>query len=351
MRALTLRRFHLLDNDLPSQFAAYVSHAYSISRLTEVLRGVLCAADIEVPSRLDDLLNRYVIDHRWPASVARSLNEPLADRILGVIQNAKMPIPLAELPERIEGSNPYDVRLVVDKLVVRLALVEDIRTVTWEMVVGILPAVREQMTVASLPRERPPLLECESPKAIGPDGSPIVDDIRAVLIEVASQPPRLRQNQTLFHKEVERFEAALDPLAGWLLDAMKWSAERRLNRAMTWARALKLARVEPEGKLIRLVLTADGQEWLSSGAAEVPAEIYRLISTFEIIPELFSPHLDLFLLGLNPWDTVGAADVRFLGTHVVALKVEKGQRPPHYVAAKPVDHLACASNSTWPWPG
>ncbi len=121
---------------------------------------------------------------------------------------------------------------------------------------------------------------------------------------------------------------------------MKWSAAGRVNRAMTWARALRLARVEPDGKHLRLVLTPDGQEWLSSGAAEPPVEIYRLMSTFEIHPELFSPHLDLFLLGLNPWDTVGPADVRFLGTHVAALKLESGKRPPYRCNAKPEDHLA-----------
>jgi hypothetical protein len=72
----------------------------------------------------------------------------------------------------------------------------------------------------------------------------------------------------------------------------------------------------------------------------VPLEIYRLLSTFEIHPELFSPRLDLFLRGMGPWDTVGPADVRFLGTHVAAFKLESGKRPPHYFAAKPEDHLA-----------
>ena len=62
-----------------------------------------------------------------------------------------------------------------------------------------------------------------------------------------------------------------------------------MNRAITWVRVLRLARVEPEGKHIRLVLTPAGQEWLSAGACEGPAEIYRLLSKFEIYPELYSP--------------------------------------------------------------
>ena len=92
--------------------------------------------------------------------------------------------------------------------------------------VGFLPAVREELIRASQPRERPPLVVCERPKEIGPDGSTIVNDLRAVLLEVVSEPPRLRQDQALFQKEVERFQAALEPLPAWLLEALK-SVRRR----------------------------------------------------------------------------------------------------------------------------
>ncbi len=168
LRAHILRRFHLLDIERPSEFAGYVSHAYSTSRLTELVSGVLRAAGIDGGSQLDDVLTRYVIDERWPASVAKSLNEPLADRILGEVLKAKEPIPLAELPVRIEGSNPYDIRLVVDKLVVRLALVEDIRPWKWEIVVGILPAVREKMAIASMPRDARPCWNAKTPGSAAP---------------------------------------------------------------------------------------------------------------------------------------------------------------------------------------
>ena len=113
----------------------------------------------------------------------------------------------------------------VDKLVSHLALVEDLDPKTWDLMVGFLPTVREELIRASMPRERPPLVICERPKEIGPDGSTIVNDLRAVLLEVVSEPPRLRQDQYLFQKEIDRFRAALEPLPAWLLEVLESSDE------------------------------------------------------------------------------------------------------------------------------
>ena len=204
-----------------------------------------------------------------------------------MVREAEGPVPLADLPGLIKGSNPKEVRSVVDKLVTRLALVEDLQPETWKLMVGFLPAVREELIRAGKPRERPPLLVCERPKEIGPDGSPIVNDLRAVLLEVASEPPRLRQDQALFQKEIERFQAALEPMAGWLLEALKWSDERRLNRALAWARTLKLVKDVIEGKQLQLHLTSKGHEWLSSGLDEQYTGIYDLLRTLAGTQRLF----------------------------------------------------------------
>src|SRR5277367_2705350 len=44
----------------------------------------------------------------------------------------------------------------------------------------------------------------------------------AVLLEIATEPPRLRQNHDLFEKKIERFRACFEPLASWLSMALKW---------------------------------------------------------------------------------------------------------------------------------
>ena len=74
------------------------------------------------------------------------------------------------------------------------------------------------------------------PKEIGPDEGPIVSDLRAFLLEVASEPPRLRQDGALFQKEVDRFRATLEPLPSWLLGLLRWSDEGRLSQALAWSR-------------------------------------------------------------------------------------------------------------------
>src|SRR4029077_1886143 len=106
----------------------------------------------------------------------------------------------------------------------------------------------------------------------------IADDLRAVLLEVVSEPPRLRQDHSLFHKENERFQASLEPLAEWLLNALKWTVEGRLNQSLACARALQLVKEVSEGKQIRLQLSSKGHQWLSSGLEEQYTGIYDLLS-------------------------------------------------------------------------
>src|SRR3954464_7315179 len=95
-RIRSLRRYHLLAADQPSELAKYADYAFFAYQLTEVLSDVLRKAEIEDFGRLEDFLQRYVTHHRWPGWVARALKDPLAERILNVFREAKGPIPLAE---------------------------------------------------------------------------------------------------------------------------------------------------------------------------------------------------------------------------------------------------------------
>ena len=187
-------------------------------------------------------------------------------------------MPLAELPGRNPGSDPEQVRAVVDKLIARLVLFEDLHPETFEIMVGFLPEVNEGLIRAGRPRERPPLVACDHPREVGPDESLIANDLRAVLLEVASEPPRLRQEGSLFQKEVDRFRTAMEPLPAWLLELLRWSDEGRLTQALGWARALELVKNVSEGTQPRLQLTSKGERWLSSGLDEQYAKMYRLLN-------------------------------------------------------------------------
>jgi Helicase conserved C-terminal domain len=338
-RVRTLQRLHLLATDKPSEFTNYVEYVFFSDQLIGVLIRTLRTVGIQDYFQVGEMLNRYVMNYRWPRWAARELQEPLADRILDVVQEADGPVLLADLLGRIKGSSPNVVRSVVDKLVTHLALVEDVKPGTWELMVGFLPAVRDGLIRASRPRERPPLLVCERPKEIGPEGSPIINDLRAVLLEVASEPPRLRQDQALFQKEIERFQAALEPIAAWLMEALEWSNERRLNRSLAWARTLQLVAEVIEGKQIQLHLTSKGYKWLSSGLDEQYTGIYNLLRTHPARDE-YSPYLGSDFPGSFATGNLGPGDMRFLGEHVTAIRVEKGKFIPGAWSSKPEDHQA-----------
>ena len=79
-------------------------------------------AGIEGPTSINNVLERYVLDHQWPSWVAKSLNDHLANRILELVWKAETPIPLAELLDKIDSNHSEDVRMVADMLVVRLAV-------------------------------------------------------------------------------------------------------------------------------------------------------------------------------------------------------------------------------------
>jgi hypothetical protein len=339
-RIRSLPRYHLLAADQPSELVKYANYAFFPYPLAEVLSSVLRKAEIDDHARLEDLLERYVAHHRWPGWVVRTLKDPLAERVLDVFRKAEGPIPMAELASRLPGSHPDEVRSVVDKLITHLAMVEDLQPGTWELMVGFLPSVRAELILASQPRRRPPLVICQRPAEIGPEEGALVNDLRALLLEVASEPPRLRQDHALFQKEGERFQALLEPLPAWLLQALNWSDAGRLTQALAWARALRLVKEIAEGKEIRLRLTPKGHRWLTSGLDEQYAGIYDLLRTFATLNDLYSLEQKAFFSGPALFGDLGPGDMRFLGEPVVARTVEKGKRLARYWEAKPEDHQA-----------
>ena len=332
-----LNRHHLLDADRPSEVEKYVDQAFDGYQLMAFIAEVLRNAGMDHSVRVDVALRRYVMNHRWPGWATRKRKDPLAERILDVLREAKGPIPLVELPGRIAGSDPDEVRSAVDELIARLVLFEDFQPGTFEIVVGFLPAVREGLIRAAGPRERPPLLVCERPKEIGPDEGPIASDLRAFLLEVASEPPRLRQDGALFQKEVDRFSAALEPLPPWLLGLLKWSDEGRLGQALAWSRALELTVIVSEGTQVRLQLTSKGHRWLSSGLDEQYTKMYALLNARPTRQSVLSPSWGLFATGPSSYGSGLSDDTGFLGENLVALKVDKGKYLPNYWNVKPED--------------
>jgi hypothetical protein len=334
-RVRTMRRLHLLADGLPGELVKYVNHVFFPDMLTRVILEVMRKAGIEDFHRLDLALERYVSNFRWPGWVARTLRDPLADRILEVIRAAEKPLPLAELPGRIPGSDPEQVRTVVDKLIARLVLFEDLHPKTFEIMVGFLPEVNEGLINAGRPRERPPLVACDRPREVGPDESLIANDLRALLLEVVSEPPRMRQDGSLFQKEIDRFQTAMEPLPAWLLELLRWSDEGRLSQALGWARALELVKDVSEGTQARLQLSSKGEKWLTSGLDEQYAKMYRLLNAAPSRHGMPSIYWRLFATGPNAYGGL-SDDSGFLGETFAVIKLGK-ERYTSYWNVRPED--------------
>jgi len=339
-RARILRRHHLLDADRPLEISRYVDEVFSGYELAIEISRVLREVGFEGYLRLDEALRRFVIGPRWQEWVAQLLGDRLAKSILVIVQESGGALPLAELLGRIEGSKPEAVRRVMDSLIAYLVLVEDLQPETWELMVGFLPAVREKMKQACEPRERPPLLVCESPKEVAPHGSVIVNDLRAVLLEIVNGPPRLRSDHGLHQRQVERFLAVLGPLPEWLLDDLDLSAEGRLHQAIAWACILQLVKRVPEGRQIQLHLNAHGHRWLASRLEEQYAGIFTFLTRVSARDELSQAQREFYDPEWVLTPRLLDAGARFFGERVSVQKAGRRGNVSRHGEFKPEDQQA-----------
>jgi Helicase conserved C-terminal domain len=322
-RGRILCRMHLLDAHQQSEFSKYVAEVFHPRDLLQVISGVLRQVGFEGYHQLDDVLKRHVTGHRWQEWITQAIDCPLAKPILNLVKESGGAMPMLELTGRIEGSEPNEVRSAVDQLIVHLALVEDFHPETWELMVGILPVVRERMTLASQPRRRPPLLVCPSPKEIAPQGSAIVNDLRAVLLEIANGPPRLRSDLALYQTERKRFLPSVEPLPAWLFEALSWSSESRLNEAVEWARTLRMVKLIGDGPNMRIHLAENGHQWLASNLLEQYVQVFKHFTTALADAEMSPSEQAFYDPGAEFSIHPVASNLRFFGEHLTVQKLDK----------------------------
>jgi hypothetical protein len=162
---------------------------------------------------------------------------------------------------------------------------------------------------------------------VGPDEGYEVGDLRAFLLEVASAPPRLRQDGTLFLKELTRFLAALDPWPAWMSRFLQLGLEVRLYRTFQRARALGLVQSHVAEKRIELQLTPAGQNWLVGSIDDQHAAVLATyLGPVKRAGDLARNPLE-FVSGSYSYGSQSNSDSRFLGVDVAALPATKTQSP------------------------
>lgn len=336
-RARLLRRYHLLDPDKPSELEGFIDHCFYTNQILSMIYEVLGHAGIKEDCPVAEAVPKYIPHHCWPEWVAACLEDPLAQPILEVVLEADRPIRLAELPGRFEEGDPARVRATLDKLVTHLALFEDICPETWEVVVGLLPAVRAEILRSRQPTYCGLDSVCEPPEELGPEGGLIVNDMRVFLLELAGEPPRLRRDRTLFNKDAERFQEAFDHLPDWVYRILKLSPARRLMHTLHGARSLGLVEESAGGQPSRLHLTREGHQWLACPVEDQYGSIYRSLQR----PSR-RHGAGLRMVAASDDEVEGPGDAPFLGIDVRSVRVS-GRRDRDAAVAgriKPDDQQA-----------
>ncbi len=343
IRVRMLDRFRVLTVDLPETLMQHVHYGFEIYNLLPFLHTVLQNAKLNVVHDLNIFLSRYVRNYRWPLWFLAAKKDPEAEQVLKAVQEAGGPVPVTELPGRLAGMEPDDVWAAMDRLIGGLALFEGLDPMTFEIVVDFLPAVRKGLVNADRTSSRPPLTECERLTEVGPEDGPILADLRAFLLEVIADPPRLRRDRNLFQKEIGRFVNAMAPLPSWLSDLLNWSQEKRVGLALAWARVLELVIDPVVGAEPRLDITAQGRKWLSSGLDVQCTESYKQLINNSSRRASYTPYWDLFAdMAESPFYWDYQSDAAFLGLSMLVKNVANGssRATPLYWNPKPEDFVA-----------
>jgi hypothetical protein len=320
VRVRSLHRYHLLDPDRPSgELERFVKYCYEGAAYSLVF-GVLHDVGIQEDGRVEEALQRYVAHHRWPGWIVQRLKDPLAGPLLAAIRTADGPIPRGQIPPDLAGTDAAKLRATLEALITHLALFEDLRPGTWELVVGLLPPVRAELEQAAKPRPRPPLVACERPKEFGPEEGLVVADLRAFLLELAGEPARLRQDRAIFQKDADRISATLKPVPEWLETLLKTSSAGRLEQALRWARDLSLVKEKEEAERTWLHLAPKGHEWL---ARPLELQYGSVFDTLRAPPKK------------DRYDYSYPGDSRFLGVQVMVDKTKPRKGYVDYWTVKP----------------
>ena len=256
----------------------------------------------------DEYLTQYVTRRFWPDWVAKFLDDLVATQIVQCLDKEGGPIPLASLAGRLPKLRPDKVRAALDQLVNYLAVVEGLDPTTNALLIGIRPGVRDARTRSSQSALLPKLTERPAPPEIGLEGGLQILDLRAVLLELAGQPGRVRQDHSLYAKEKDRFVATMLEAPAWTLDEPKDRGQRLAGVVRLIQNRGFVDPIDDREKEMLLRLSKSGQAWLSSGLGAQYDLLYKL---YRVIRKEFGS---------------SSFDGEFLGTMLVPRKKGKGHK-------------------------
>jgi hypothetical protein len=261
----SLNIYHPLGGERGNPFA-YVQSAFATYTLNEQLRQIVNEHGFQNLGYVD-VARMFVQRRQWPGWVAAHLRDPLHQEILDAIETAGGRLRLADLPARLPGRQPAVIRSALEGLVIHLALFEDVEPGSWDIVVGFLPATWEDLQRLRHPPPRPELTPGTCTGEVLGEPGHLLGDLRAMLLELAASPARIKQDRVLYKSDAERLDASLTPLPALLAETLDLTASERLSDAMAIGRTLGLLAIHEDGGSGAVRLIPEGQRWLKLDAA------------------------------------------------------------------------------------
>jgi len=338
-RLRAIQRYGLLGRTDRAQLINFVRHAF-IDQGLPTINAVLLKAEIQDYSGLETGLEDYVTSRHWPGWAARQAGSPMALSLVDFLANAPGPVRLRDLLLKFTDKKGKGGTSALDDLIARLAVFEGLDPATLDIVVGLLPIVRQRLAEADKPRADPPLIVCEKPTEVGPASGLVTNDLRVFLLEVAGQPPRLRQDGRLFVKEEPRFLAALPDWPGWIYEVAGTEPEGRVEDAFDRARGFKFTETESDERASTLRLTAKGRAWLASELEDQYAAIY---DDFRSIKKKSNPYSYDYSHGDSKFLGIGASVSSQKGKAITPYYSYRENKPEDRLALREAIHRAFAA--------
>ena len=338
IRLRAIDRHQLLRSDLQGMLGKYVEFAFHRQSVAQAMNTVLRTAGSNDYESSDRIVAVYVVNHRWPDWVTRFLKSPAADEIVKVLREANGPVRRIDLEKKLPGIPADTLQSTLVTLIAHLVVFEDLDPQTCDLLVGLLPAVHASRAASLQHTERPPLVAGEKLTSILPEGSILVDDLRAFLLEVVAEPPRLRQDDEIFQKDLDRFLWAPPEVPAALVQALNLTRETRLKQAKEWAHHLRLVGKRAQAKQSRLEVSSRGNKWLTSSLPEQYHLVYEFLQTRRSDK---AASISGSTSGSDHHATYGVHEcaIQFLGVNAVAIRTRSGFAE-HYWTAKAEDHKA-----------
>ncbi|MSU78077.1 MAG: hypothetical protein EXS16_08275 [Gemmataceae bacterium] len=280
-RVRDLNRFCLLRPEGKTKLAVYCNNSFDTMVLARHVDVILKQAKITRPWYVsDNCFDWSIRKARWSDLVLSYLDNPLAKQVVDALWAAEKPLTYAEIFAKFDKVDPAIVRQTVVQLRRCLALFEDLEPETGSIIVGLLPEVRHdraKLILASTDFELKP--SSVTVQEVSPAGL-LIDDLRALLVEIAIEPPKLKDNGSPYKKDEDRLLGVL-PVRPFALETHSRSLESRLSSTIELARKLKFCDTLNDSTSERLALAKRGEEWMGGS----PADAYlALFKQFQVKP-------------------------------------------------------------------